>query len=170
MEQRLSESRESPVLALLDRLAHASQHDLAFLKLEAKRVRDDLLQLSEPDHLRAQAAGVPKSAYDAWVVELFSATETAVPREALLRDFARRFGQMHASDKSERQPRILVLHYLAPQGGSSHHISGFFQQGMPPQQWEQFQEHLAQHQNDPALLHLFSARNRFEKDYLPYMQ
>ena len=161
----------SPVLQLLDRLLQAGPHDMAFLKADARALKDDLLRLSNPEHSRPQDSAVPRSAYDAWVVELFRATETAVPREALLRDFARRFAQVHAvgAGGDGRGARILVLHYLASHGNTPAQVTGFFQQGLAPDHWRRFQEQLSRQQDDPALQRLFNKRSRFERDYLPYM-
>ena len=160
----------SPVLNLLERLIQAAPHEVAFLKVEAGKLREDMQRLGDPEHMRAQNSGVPKSAYDSWVVELFRATENAVPRESLLRDFARRFALVHGLAHSDaRGARILVLHYLAAHGGGPAQVSGFFQQGLAADQWKRFQDHLLQHQADPALRRLFEQRSRFERDYLPYM-
>lgn len=164
----------NPLLSLLDRLIQAGPNDINSLRIEAKALRDEMSRLSDPEHARPQESSIPKSAYDAWVVELFRATEMAVPREALLRDFARRFAQMHGigqNDKtSQRGARVLVLHYLAAQAESPAQVSGFFQQGLSADHWRRFQDQLAQHQHDPALLRMFGQRQRFERDYLPYMQ
>lgn len=159
------------VKKFLEHVLHAGPSDWPKLRTQAQEILTDLLRLSMPNRTHAADASVPKSAYDAWMVELFMATESAVPREALLRDFAHRFAQVHGNAEGKAQgARILVLHYLAAQGSTPAQVSGFYQQGMSAHQWQRFQEQLAQHQSDPALAHLFVERNRFEKDYLPYAQ
>jgi signal transduction histidine kinase len=160
----------SPVLSLLERLSQAGPHDLGALRNEARKLHDDLLRLSDPDQRSQHETSVPRSAYDEWVVDLFRATEMAVPREGLLRDFARQFALVHGhATKQDSGARILILHYLAAQGDAQAQISGFYQRGMSEDQWRRFQAHLAQHQHDPALRRLFQQRLGFECDYLPYM-
>ena len=101
----------NPVLSLLERLSQAGPQDLGSLRNEAKVLLKDLLHLSDPEHRRQHEAGVPRSAYDAWVVDLFRATEMAVPREGLLRDFARQFAMMHGhGTKQDSGARIIILH------------------------------------------------------------
>lgn len=161
----------NPVLSLLERLSQAGPQDLGSLRNEAKVLLKDLLHLSDPEHRRQHEAGVPRSAYDAWVVDLFRATEMAVPREGLLRDFARQFAMMHGhGTKQDSGARIIILHYLAAQGNAPAQVSSFYQRGMSDDQWRRFQAHLTQHQHDPALRHIFQQRQGFECDYLPYMK
>lgn len=161
------------VLELLARMAEAKDaRQWAELRKEATQTLQELERIREEQKRLSHDPSVGRATYDRWVVELFQATESAVPRESLLRSFAKRFAELHDAtlneNRDQRGPRVIILSYTAGQGAGKATIEGFYQRGLPAAQWKNFCARLAQATDDPTLRRLFIDKQRIEKWYLPY--
>ena len=140
--------------------AHAQK-----VRLQARRWLDHM-QRSRDDQ-REREHPIARASYDRWIIELFHATESAVPREALLRDFVHRFDDVHRDSRNEKGgPWALVLRRVEADDG--YRVEGFAQTGMHTNAWSRFKSQLAEQTGDPTLRLIFEERQRIEQWYLPY--
>lgn len=155
---------------LLSLLSTASPRDLPRLKLEAEQLQQSLKR-SHQAALSAESR-VAKGTYDRWVLDVFRATEMVLPIEALLRDFARRFAEVHEL-KPGRGPWLLVVAGSPPHGGGDWQFQALTHAGLTAQQWAAIRRRLTEAADNPLLQTVFGARSKpddLQLAYLPYIR
>lgn len=157
--------------ALLRRLVEAGPADLAHLKREADRWRRTLAEAKRAEDGLDGGRTASKSTYDQWVLELFQATDTAMPAEALVRGFAERFAAVHELTPPGRGPWLLAWAGYPPHGGSPWYFELVAHAGLTDKQVRHY-EHSAQ---ADALSQNRLLQHAFDPDaeaidlwYLPY--
>lgn len=144
-------------LGLVRKVANSSSQDISSLREEAQR-------LPMPAHSgsRGRRRAVPASSRDAdaWVLEMFRATESAIPREALVEEFIARYRRERRVEDTERHrgPWLVMLEAETVRGevvavrplvGAGLHPAAFAQRCM---------EHLPNWRDDPFIAPVVEAQ------------
>jgi len=105
-------------LALLRKLAVAPQGDFVALKQAAKDCVQKLDETRELLRTQQRHRLAPERSVDSWILDMFTATESAISREQLVTDFVARYRRERNVRDHERHagPWLLDLSFNAVQG------------------------------------------------------
>ena len=158
-----SQSVMQKALALVRDLAQADEKSLDILIQRAEVLKPSLDAKSELTHAYAPAQ-TSRREVDTWILEMFRATESAIPREALVDDFIQRYRREHhiKDDARHKGPWLFEFEAITEQGkvieihplvGAGVHQKAF---------QEQCQKYLPHWRDDPFLTEVL--RDQYDID------
>lgn len=148
--------------ALVRQFAHSTDKDFSLLSDRAAHLDTDL-ELSEIAKHKQHQPSESTRRVDAWILDMFRATESAIPRESLLEEFVRRYREEKKLPDTEQNkgPWLFVFETRSLQNQKSGQneiisIRGIDSAGVYPHAFkERCREHLSHWRDDPFLHQVF---------------
>ncbi len=146
-------------VALLRKLAASPQGDFVAIKQAARDCVNRLDEAREATRIQQRHRLAPERSVDAWILDMFTATESAISREQLVADFVQRYRRERSVRDHDRHggPWLLDLAYNPAQGETEPLLLAAA--GVHPAAAAQLaQEWLPKWQQDPYLSAVFGQR------------